>query len=464
MSAPILFIFLPGLMAVALLFVMRQIGWTTGLASTLCLVLALLAWQMPIDTTIQIGPLSFKVASAIVIFGRRFVLENADRAFLTLVYSLGFIWFFGASFARPGRLFWPFGLGMITLLVAALAVEPFLYAALLIEMAVLLSIPMLNPPGRSVGQGSLRYLILQTLAVPFILLAGWTSNAIDANPNDPLLILQGAIFFGLGFALWLAVFPFYTWVPLLTGETNPYVSGFVLSFIPGVVFFIALGFLDNYTWLRDNPNLPTVFQLVGTLMVVTGGIWAAFQNDLKRAFGYAVIFESGFAIIALGLHTTVGLEAFATALVPRFFGLVLFAFALSLFEQAGIAPTLEGVKGSVRRMPFASSALLIAYFSLGGLPLLAGFPVRQAIIEAVAGQSIPLMAWILVGSSAYWAGGFRMLAAMVNAVQSNWEIGEKWFSALLCSVGISAIVLIGLLPGVVLPGLLDLIQVYTHLK
>jgi NADH-quinone oxidoreductase subunit N len=463
-SAPLIWIGLPGICALILLAVMRRSSWATGLAAGICLLLALLAWQMPIDTTIQIGPLAFKVSSAVVIFGRRFVLDDADKAFLTLVYSLGFIWFFGANFARPGRLFWPVGLGMITLLVAAQAVEPFLYAALLIEMAVLLSIPMLNPPGKAVGQGSLRYLIMQTLAVPFILLAGWASTAIEASPNDPRLLLQAAVFLGLGFAIWLAVFPFYTWIPLLTGESHPYASGFVLSFVPGVVFFMALGFMDNYTWLRDNPNLPTVFQLVGALMVVTGGIWAAFQQDLKRAFGYAVILESGFALIALGLHTTVGLEAFATALVPRFLALVLFSFSLSLFEQAGVPTTLEGLKGSLRRMPFASGALLIAYFSLGGLPLLAEFPIRQAIIGAVAGQSIPLMAWILVGSGIYWSGGFRLLATMANAHYPDWKIGENWFSAVLCSAGILVIVLIGLLPGVLLPGLLDLIQVYAHLK
>lgn len=464
MSAPLIWIALPGVIAILLLFIMRRSGWTAGLASALCLILALLAWQMPIDTTIQIGPLAFKVSSAIVVFGRRFVLDNADRAFLTLVFALGFVWFFGAYFARPGRLFWPLGLGMISLLVAAQAVEPFLYAALLIETAVLLSIPMLNPPGRPVGQGTLRYLIFQTLAVPFILLAGWTASAIDASPNDPRLLFQAAVFFGLGFAFWLAVFPFYTWIPLLTGETHPYTSGFVLSFIQGVVFFMALGFMDNYTWLRDNQALPAVFQLVGTLMVVTGGIWAAFQKDLKRAFGYAVILESGFALIALGLHTTMGLEAFVTALVPRFLALLLFSFALSLFEQAGIPATLDGLKGSLHRLPFASSALLIAYFCLGGLPLLAEFPVRQAVIEAMAGQSVPLMAWILAGSVAYWGGGFRLLASLASSLTPAWEIGERWTSAVLCSAGILIILLIGLLPGVLLPGLLNLIQIYSHLK
>ena len=269
MSAPLFWIILPGLASILLLLIMRRHAWATGLSAGFCLILALLAWQMPIDQLIHIGPVSFKVSSAIAILGRRFVLDNADRSFLTLVYMLGFVWFIGASAARPGRLFWPIGLGMIALLVAAQAVEPFLYAALLIEVAVLLSIPLLNPPGKPVGQGALRYLIFQTLALPFILLAGWASGIIETDPNNQRLLIQAAVFFGLGFAFWMAAFPFNTWVPLLMQEAHPYASGFVLSLLPGVVLFLALGFLDSYSWLRNNATFPLIFQLVGTLMIVT---------------------------------------------------------------------------------------------------------------------------------------------------------------------------------------------------
>ncbi len=464
MSAPLIWIIVPGIVAILLLLVMRRPGWATGLSAGLCLILFLLAWQMPIDQAIQIGPVSFKVSSVIVIFGRRFVLQDTDRSFLGLVYMLGTAWFIAAHTARAGRLFWPVGLGMISLLVAAQAVEPFLYAALLIEVAVLLSIPMLNPPGNPVGQGALRYLIFQTLALPFILLAGWASGILETDPNNQSIMVQAAIFFGLGFAFWLAVFPFNTWVPLLMEETHPYASGFVLSFLPGVVLFLALGFLDSYSWLRNNASLPLIFQLVGTLMIVTGGIFAAFQKDLKRIFGYAVILESGFAIVALGLHSTIGLETFATALLPRFFALLLFSFALSNFVQAGIPTTMDGARGSLHRLPFASGGLLVAYFSLGGLPLLAEFPVRQALIEAVAAQSLPLAIWILAGSLSFWGGGFRLLSAMVSSQQPKWEIKEKWFPAALLSIGTFIVILIGFLPGFLLPSLLDLLQSYSHLK
>ena len=96
---------------------------------------------------------------------------------------------------------------MIALLVAALAVEPFLFSALLIEMAVLVSVPLLSPPGHPVGKGVLRYLIFQTLAMPFILFAGWVFGGVEINPADTQLLVQSVVLMGFGFAFWLAVFP-----------------------------------------------------------------------------------------------------------------------------------------------------------------------------------------------------------------------------------------------------------------
>ena len=68
-------------------------------------------------------------------------------------------------------------------MVASIAVEPFLFAALFIELAILLAIPMLvniqQPPAR----GVIRFLIYQTLAMPFILLSGWLLSGVEASPG-----------------------------------------------------------------------------------------------------------------------------------------------------------------------------------------------------------------------------------------------------------------------------------------
>ncbi|MHB1385375.1 MAG: hypothetical protein ACYCYC_13730, partial [Bellilinea sp.] len=164
MNAPIIWILVPGVWALLLWLLRRYQVLALGLAAGMCLILSLLAAVVPIGETVTLGSLSFNLSSTLPVLGRRFVLSANDHVLLTLLYGLAAVWFGLAVLAWPHRLFAPFGLGMLVAMVAALAVEPFLYAALLVETAVVLSIPFLSPPGRVIGPGLQRYLIFQTLA------------------------------------------------------------------------------------------------------------------------------------------------------------------------------------------------------------------------------------------------------------------------------------------------------------
>ena len=191
-------------------------------------------------------------------------------------------------------------------MIASIAVEPFLYAALFIEMAVLLSIPMLTSIHKPPGKGVVRFLIYQTLAMPFILLAGWLLAGVEASPGDLALAAQSASMLGLGFAFLLAIFPLYNWIPMLAEEASPFAIGFLLWILPTTTLFFGMGFLDRYSWLRSSPQLAVALQSAGLLMVVTGGIWAAFQRHLGRIMAYGSVVETGLSLIALSLDSRVG--------------------------------------------------------------------------------------------------------------------------------------------------------------
>ena len=463
MSAPFLWIIFPLIIAVILWFLQRRTTLVIALATTLCALLALLAWTVPIASAVKLGPWSFEVQSSLNVLGRQFVLDPGDRSFLTMVYGIGAFWFFGVRIGGAHRHFIPIGTAILALVVAAMAVQPFLYAALVVEIAVMLSIPMLVPPGRVVGQGIVRFLIFQTLALPFLLFAGWAAAGVEANPTDSRLLLQAVIFLGLGFAFWLAVFPFYTWVPLLSEETHAYETGFILGLLPSVVLLLMLNFLDNFAWLRAYPLLPVGLQLCGALMVVTAGIWAAFQKTLPRLFGYAVIMESGFALLSISLQSQVGLEVFAASLFPRMLGLALWALAMSVFEEQGITPDFDGIRGQFRRYPLISSGLVLAYFSLAGLPLLGGFPTRLVLFENLAQNSLPIMLWVLLGNVGFLLSGLRMLAMLVSGSQEDWQVNEKWPQAALIVVGAAGLLFIGVFPRFFLSGLLTILQSFNHL-
>lgn len=464
MSAPIIYIGFPLAIAFTVWFLRNYRKLCVAIVAISSLLLVLMAFLLPIETLIKIGQWSFELKSELIFFGRKFILNNNDRPFLSLVFLISFFWFFGSRTAGATRLFVPLGLGIIALLVATLAVEPFLYSALLVEMAVLMSIPILIPPGLKPGQGVLRYLIFQSMGMLCILAAGWGATGVETNSADPNVRIFVLATLGLGLALWLAVFPFYTWVPLLVRESHPYVAGFILSLLPTFTLLLVLNFLDGFSWLRNTLELSQVLRLVGTFMVVIGGLWAAFERDLARLLGYGVILENGFAILALSLQNQVGYEAFAFAFFPRMMALALGALTLSIFKQNGIGSRFEDVKGLVRRFPINSYALVFALFALGGLPVLAMFPARQAILENLAKQSLGNTLWVLAGSVGFLISGFRVLAVFSNSEPGGWAITENWFQLLLLGGGILLLVAIGLFPSFFSPTLLDLLKTFPHLR
>jgi formate hydrogenlyase subunit 3/multisubunit Na+/H+ antiporter MnhD subunit len=459
----IFWIFVPFGVSITLALFNRFIRVTRWIAAAVSLGLALAAAFVNFDELVLLGGRAYELSTSFSVLGRQLVLNSNDRFFLVLVYGLGAFWFLGAPAAGTHRLFAPLGLAVISILVASLSVEPFLYAAPLVELAVLVSIPMLVAPGQPAGQGVLRYLIFMTLGMPFILLGGWALNAIEINPANETLLLEAMLLLGLGLAFWLAIFPFYTWVPLLSGESQPYIAGFLFSLLPTVVFFLMFNFLDAFAFLRNSPVFFQGLQLAGTIMVATAGIWAAFQRDLTRLFGYAVIQETGFALLAISLHSETGLALFAAGLVPRLIGFGLFALSLSVMQSRNVSLRFEDEGPAFRQTPIASLASLVAIFSISGLPLLAGFPVRQPLLEELGAGSIIVAIWALIGSAGMMYGGLRYLSALFRREPTTGQPGEGWYQIALLSTGVVMLFVAGVFPSPMISMMLNVLSGFANL-
>ncbi|NTV36706.1 MAG: hypothetical protein HGA53_07115, partial [Anaerolineaceae bacterium] len=415
MSSPVIWIFFPLIITIPLFIIRGKVNLVYGIAAGVSFLLALLAFLIPAGVVTQLGPIKIELLTELAFFGRKFVLGQSDQYLLILIYATGGFLFLGGRVANAPRTFPVFGLAVFSLLVAAMAVEPFLYAALLVEMAVLISVPLLAPPGTQVGQGVLRFLIFQTLGMPFILFSGWLLGSGGINLADQQQVTQILFLLGLGFAFWLAVFPFYSWIPLLASETHPYLAGFILNILPPVVLLLALDFLGNLTFIRELPVFVNAIRLTGVIMVVTGGVWAAFQVDLNRVMGYAVIFETGFLLLAFGLSGQNGLAIFGASLFPRMFSIALIALSLSMIRNHGITMTLAGVEGIFRKFPFLSAGLLIALLSIVGLPALAEFPVRISLLQELSFAPTGTIFPVIFGMVALLFATSRIAASMLRS-------------------------------------------------
>ena len=382
LSTPILWVILPLVIAaVVLIFYNREVLGVI-LTSTTALGLALLAVFFPEDLTLELGSLLVVFEESLGFLGRSITLPVSILPFISLIYAITGLWTLISGIPGTPKFFRPSSLVITALLTAALGVEPFLYAALLIYLAVLTSLPILSPEGNKPQPGILRYLILQTLALPFILLSGWLLSGVEALPSDSPLVGQSAIILGFGFALWLGIFPFHSWLPMVSQHAHPLAVSHLMFLLPSTVFVFSLNFLDRYIFLRTLQNLGGTLSFIGALMIFLGGLWAAIQDDLKRAFGYTILTETGFTLLALSLFSQGGFKWMLLLFPGRALGFWLWGYTMSLIEKHNGSLKFDALRGFAWQYPLLSSGLLVAQFTIAGLPLLALFPIKLPILTA----------------------------------------------------------------------------------
>lgn len=467
-STPILWVLLPLGIALIALAASNSRSFTTLLTSITAFALALLAAVFPESLEFSFGPLTLTFPESLGVLGREISLRYEILPFISMIYFVTGLWSLTSGIGRVPKTFRPTSLAVTALLTAALGVTPFLYAALLIETAVLVSIPMLSPLGKAPRPGILRYLTLQTLAMPFILLAGWLLSGVEALPPESPLIVQSALILGLGIGLWLSVFPFHSWMPMVDEHSNPMVTSFLQFMIPSVVLLFSLNFLNRYTFLRESPGLYQILQTIGVIMIALGGSWTAFQKNLKRAFGFSVLMETGFSLLALGLANQGGLTWLLILMPARALSYWLWGFILTLVEQhVGIAD-LKHIEGFARRFPILAIGLLLAQLSVAGMPLLAEFPTKLSLLTAALESSTVLGVWGYIGSLGLFLYTLRLLSHLViprpEGEPGQWRINEKLNEYLPVLVMLAVLILVGLFPHTFLASIQKTLTAFSQLQ
>jgi NADH:ubiquinone oxidoreductase subunit 2 (subunit N) len=288
---------------------------------------------------------------------------------------------------------------------------------------------------------------------------------VEAGPADLALITQAAVLLALGFAFLLSIFPLYTWVPLLAEEALPFTIGFILSVFPTFSLIFGLSFIDRYSWLRDSASLLAGIRFVGLLMVVSAGLWAAFQRHLGRIFAYAAVAETGISLLALSLpDRQMGLQVIFYLLVPRALAFGVWTMSITILKKQVPDLKFASLQGFARQFPMAAIGTVLANLALAGTPLFGSFPVRQALWEALAVQSLPAAIWFGVASLGLWIGALRSLAVLTMAPENTeWESRETWSQRLLIGFGLLALFVFGLFPQWAQPLLANLPSMFEHL-
>jgi NADH:ubiquinone oxidoreductase subunit 2 (subunit N) len=468
LSLPLLWVILPLIIALVTVAFYNRKMFGVIFTTASAFILALLALVFPEDMILSLGPLELIFEESLGFLGRQITLAYEILRFIALLYFANGLWALASGLKGVPATFRPVSLVITALLTAALGVEPFLYAALLIEAAVLVSIPMLSPMGKPPKPGILRYLTLQSLAMPFILTAGWLLTGVESLPPDSPLVVQSVIALGLGIALWLAVFPFHSWVPVVSQHSNALVMTFLQFILPTVVVLFSLNFINRYTFLRESPALFLALQTVGTIMIVIGGAWTAFQHDLKRAFGFSTLTETGFALLAVGLIDQGGLDWMVLLLPARAFGYWLWGYTLTLLEAHTGAVEMKQIKGFARHHPILSIGLLLAQLSIAGLPILAAFPFKIALLTAAVRANTALGIWAFLGNLGLFFFTVRLLVYLATPedieAPNRWRLEETKYEMIPVLLMIGVLIVLGLFPQPFLSNILQTLTAFSQLQ
>ncbi len=229
---------------------------------------------------------------------------------------------------------------------------------------------------------------------------GVISEAVAATPADRSLVLVfGLAFIIVGLAFKLGAVPFHMWVPdVYQGAPTP-VTLYVGSApkIAAFAMFMRL-LVDGLEGLHADWQQMLI--ILSVLSMAIGNIVAIAQTNIKCMLAYSTIAHVGFILLGILAGTAEGYAAamFYT-LVYALTAACAFGMVILLSRAGFEADQLEDFKGLGRRSPWFAFVMLLAMFSMAGVPPTVGFYAKLSVLRAVIDVDLTWLAAVAVGFS-----------------------------------------------------------------
>ena len=134
---------------------------------------------------------------------------------------------------------------------------------------------------------------------------------------------------------------------------------------------------------------------ISMVTMTLGNTFAVWQKNIKRLLAYSSIAQAGYVLIGVAAASQMGVASAAFYLIVyTVMNVAAFAVVVLISNLTG-SEDIESFSGLARRSSFLGWSLMLALFSLGGVPPFGGF-VGKLLIFAGAIQS-GLIALTVVG-------------------------------------------------------------------
>ena len=166
----------------------------------------------------------------------------------------------------------------------------------------------------------------------------------------------------------------------------------ILPKIAALTVFIRFLYVP-FVNLIDQWQIIIIFLSIASMLF--GSIAAIGQQNLKRLMAYSSISHMGFALAGLAVGTNEGIQSSIIYIsIYLMMNLAFFCCVFMLKRNDEYFENIEDLAGLSKNHPLLSISLLIALFSLAGIPPLAGFFAKFYIFMAVIREEMYALAII----------------------------------------------------------------------
>ena len=310
------------------------------------------------------------------------------------------------------------------------------------------------------AEAALKYFVLGALASGLLLygismvygatgsleFASVLANAYDGQANTWLLKL-GLVFIVVAVAFKLGAVPFHMWVPDVYQGAPTSVAAFVgtVPKIAAVVFAFRILVTGLGTTVNDWTPMLAILAVASLLV---GNLAAIMQSNIKRMLAYSTVSHMGFILLAFmagAIGFTAGLY-YAIAYVVM--GLVGFGVLMLLSNEAFECEEISDLAGLNQRHAWYAFLMLLAMFSMAGIPPLMGFYAKFAVIKALLSQGFVWISLFAVVMSLIGAFYYLRVVKVMYFDKATHEqgIGSNTVAKVVLSVNALLLLLWGVMP------------------
>lgn len=255
------------------------------------------------------------------------------------------------------------------------------------------------------------------------------------------MTILGFVFLFAGLAFKMALVPFHMWAPDVY-EGSPTATTAYLSVVSKGAAVFLLIFALHHVFGGIEQVWYYILWALTAITIIVGNVFAVRQNNIKRFFAYSSISQAGYIMLGVLNGTEQGLWAtIYFVLVYLFSNLAAFGVIMSV-ENASGQTDIKAYNGLYKSNPRLALVMMLALFSLAGIPPLGGFFSKFFIFAAAAAEGEYLLVFIaLVNTVVSLYYYLRIVKAMfitapdADAVGAINTDGYNRASLLLCTVG-----------------------------